>query len=428
MSKHLVCSKMWTDINVNVPIKELKNCCKREPQMLPPHALRDMGRHSFTKNQDLLADKKYFIENNDFPKTCSYCKHSHPSSIWQNWNEWKDRDWSEVALENLIDTDYTKNIEIMLSTTCNQTCMYCTEQVSSDWAKLKGIIPIIDNEWKTEVFKNLYEYIECNLTFDDRPLNYNFLGGEPFLELEIFDIIEKIISIHDKTQPNNFGHRYINFRFTSNLNIKRKTIERFIEVVKKNPKYKFSVTASLDALGKRGEEIRDGLNFSRFEENIRLLFAEKTIHRVDLMPTLTCLNIKYYWQVLEWFINLIKEYYGVEEYGHKSQIGSNFVTWPYELKVTICPPSYAEYLDKAADIMRTLPDSNFREEQINYLMNIKNHELSKERNIHKINDAIKFFQEQGELKNKNYWEIFPDLTEILNDKDLSYWEPEDRDC
>ena len=91
MTKHLACSKMWTDINVNVPTKEIKNCCKREPQMLSPEEIKSYGRNVFVKNRELLEDKKFFIEKNDFPATCSHCKHSHPASIWQNWNEWKDR-------------------------------------------------------------------------------------------------------------------------------------------------------------------------------------------------------------------------------------------------------------------------------------------------------------------------------------------------
>ena len=63
MTKHLACSKMWTDINVNVPTKEIKNCCKREPQMLSPDEITSYGRNVFVKNRELLEDKKYFIEN-----------------------------------------------------------------------------------------------------------------------------------------------------------------------------------------------------------------------------------------------------------------------------------------------------------------------------------------------------------------------------
>ena len=424
MTKHLACSKMWTDINVNVPTKEIKNCCKREPQMLSPDEITSYGRNVFVKNRELLEDKKYFIENNDFPKTCSHCKHSHPASIWQNWNEWKDREWSPVALDSLMDSDFTRNVEIMLSTTCNQTCMYCTEQVSSEWAKLKGTIPIVDTAWKDATLQALYEYIECKLTFDFTPLTYNFLGGEPFLELETFDIMEKIISIHDKTWGKH-SSRYIAFKFTSNLNVKKRTIEKFLEYVKAHPRYKFSVAFSLDALGTIGEEIRDGLDFSRFEENLRLLMTEPRLHRLDLLPTLSCLNVQHYHEVLQWFIDLAKEYKPVSEYGNTWQIGTNLVTWPFELMPALLPTHYSTYLDKAAEVMRQLPNSSYREQQINYLNRIKVHVIGKQRNKIKIDDAIRWFEEQGRLKNKNYWEIFPDLKNILNYENLNDREPTD---
>lgn len=416
--QHLVCSKMWTDVNVNVPVKEIKNCCKREPALYSAEDITKMGRNIFVKNESLMNDKKYFIENNSFPDSCSHCKHSHPSSIWQNWNEWKQRDWSKPALDSLLDADHTRNVEIMLSTTCNQTCMYCTESVSSDWAKLKGIIPIIDSSWKDAVLSALYEYIECKLTFDFTPLNYNFLGGEPFLDLEIFDVLEKIISIHNRSWGDH-STRFINFRFTSNLNIKRKTIENFLDVVRKNKRYKFSISASIDAIGPRGEEIRDGLNFQRFEENLNLIMSEPSIYRVDLLPTLSNLSVKTYPELLDWIIKTGRKHYPNDSYGKRWQIGVNLVTWPFELMPALCPPSYSKYLDEASSVMRKLPDSSTREEQINYLTRVKGFVLGKQRYKEKIDDAIKFFQEQGKLKNKNYWEIFPDLDEILNYENLN---------
>ena len=420
--KHIACSKMWTDINVNVPTKEIKNCCKREPQMLSPEEIKSYGRNVFVKNRELLEDKKSFIETNDFPNKCSHCKHSHPASIWQNWNEWKEREWSTVALNSLMDADHTRNVEIMLSTTCNQTCMYCTEQVSSEWAKVKGVIPIVDNEWKNATLEALYEYIECKLTFDFTPLTYNFLGGEPFLELETFDVMERIIAIHDKTWGAH-STRHVAFKFTSNLNVKKRTIEKFLEYVKSYPRYKFTVTSSLDALGTIGEEIRDGLDFARFEENMRMLLDEPSLNRIDLLPTLSCLNVQHYPEVLQWFINLALEYKSPESYGDKWQIGANLVTWPYEMMPALLPPKYGVYLDKAADVMRQLPATGYREQQVNYLNRVKLHVLGKQRNKHKVNDAIRWFEEQGRLKNKNYWEIFPDLKNILNYENLNDWEP-----
>ena len=203
------------------------------------------------------------------------------------------------------------------------------------------------------------------------------------------------------------------------LNIKRKTIENFLEVVRKNPKYNFSITASIDAVGTKGEIIRDGLNFQRFEENLNLIMAEPNIFRVDLLPTLSNLNVKELPELLRWIIKTASSHYGVGEYGKKWKVGQNLVTWPFELMPALCPPSYSKYLDEAADVMRTLPDTSFREEQVQYLNRVRDHVLGKQRYKEKIDDATRFFHEQGILKKKDYWELIPELYEILNYENLN---------
>jgi hypothetical protein len=203
------------------------------------------------------------------------------------------------------------------------------------------------------------------------------------------------------------------------LNIKRKTIENFLNVVRKNKRYRFAISASIDAIGPRGEAIRDGLNFERFEENLNLIMSEPSIYRVDLLPTMTNLSVKSYPELITWIIKTATKHYSPKDYGTKWQIQSNLVTWPFELMPDLCPKSYATYLIEAAHIMRTLPDSSIREQQVNYLNRIMAHVLGKQRYKEKIDDAIRFFQEQGKLKNKDYWQIFPDLSEILNYENLN---------
>ena len=130
-------------------------------------------------------------------------------------------------------------------------------------------------------------------------------------------------------------------------------------------------------------------------------------------------NVKEYPELLHWIIKTACKYYDVNDYGIKWKIGTNLVTWPIELSPTLCPPFYSKYLDQAANIMRSLPDSSFRDEKVLYLMNVKEHILSRQRYKERIDDAVKFFKKQGKLKNKDYYKLFPKLYEILNYENLN---------
>lgn len=409
--KHIVCSKMWTDVNLNIPTKEVRNCCKRQPSKLTLDDLKELGEFSFTKNKQITEDKIFMIKNNQMPPGCYYCKSTWPNSIWNNWNDWKTRDWSDSSLEQLHDKDIVSQIEIMLGITCNQTCMYCTEFVSSSWAELKGIPIVKDNEWKETALNNLYQYIENNKTTDTRHVWYNFLGGEPFLEPEIFDVIEKIISIHrNKFVPNKF----IVFNMTTNLNVKPKTIDRYLEIVERNPDFSWTMSVSIDTVGYQGEVIRDGLDFQRLESNLHKLFACKKFKNINILPSVSCLSIPTQHDLIEWFIDLATIYKQSSEYGKNWNIGYNVVTWPGAMHPGILPESYSVHLDNCIKSMERVSTGN-RGVVDNYILHLNNLKsmLGTKRNDEDLKYARIWYQEQGLLKNKNYFDIFPFLNEIL---------------
>jgi organic radical activating enzyme len=406
---------MWSDINLNIPSKEIRNCCKREPTRLSIDDLKSLGADSFTKNKILVADKKFLIDNNELPTNCTYCKATWPNSIWNNWNIWQNKDWSTQELIDLPSKDYTNQIEVMLGITCNQTCMYCTDRVSSAWADIKGISIVKDNEWEETALQNLYQYIENNKVQDDKYVWYNFLGGEPLLEPRIFNVIEKIIDIHTRNFRKN---KKITINLTSNLNVKPKTIERFLEIVERNSNFQWSISTSLDGIGKQGEEIRDGLNFKNFENNIHKLFSSKLLAHIDLLPSVSCLSIPYHHELISWYLDLASKYCSLEQYGDSWSIGMNVVTWPDAMHPGILPNSYKEEMDRCIEIIENyvvkgekfppLSIQNYK----THLLNVKNL-IGTKRNNNNLENAKDWYKAQGLLKNKDYFQIFPSLEEIL---------------
>jgi hypothetical protein len=68
--KHIACSKIWTDINLNIPTKEIRNCCKKQPAKLSVDELKSLGIDSFTKHRALVEDKKFVVDNRVLTSAC----------------------------------------------------------------------------------------------------------------------------------------------------------------------------------------------------------------------------------------------------------------------------------------------------------------------------------------------------------------------
>ena len=409
--KHIVCSKMWTDVNLNIPTKEIRNCCKRQPSKLSVDELRQLGEKSFTEHKILVDDKNFMIEKNELPPACYYCKQTWPNSIWNNWNDWKEKDWSQQQLQSLYKTDIVGQIEIMLGITCNQTCMYCTEHVSSLWADLKGIPIVQDNAWEEVALKNMFAYIENNRCSDNRPVWYNFLGGEPLLEPRIFQVLETLIDIHKR---NFVSNKQITFNITTNLNVKPKTIERYLEIIERNPNFRWTMSVSIDTIGRQGEEIRDGLIFERFAANLETLFACGKFSNINILPAVSCLSIPTQHELIEWFFNLALKYKTTQDYGHSWNIGTNVVTWPEAMHPGVLPESYKDSLDKCIQLMDRVKDGN-RSVVNDYVLHLNNLKsmLGSKRTNEYLDMSKKWYQSQGDIKNKNYFDIFPFLKDIL---------------
>jgi hypothetical protein len=409
--KHIVCSKMWNDVNLNIPTKEIRNCCKRQPAKLTVEELKFYGPDTFTKHKNLVDEKAFMIENNQLPNGCYYCKTTWPNSIWNNWNSWRNKVWTQEELINLKDIDVVNQIEIMLGITCNQTCMYCTETVSSSWAELKKIPIVKDNEWKKTALENFYNFIEKNKTKDNKTVWYNFLGGEPLLEPEIFDVLKTIIDIHRRNYIND---KIITFNMTTNLNVKPVTIDRYLEIIEQNREFKWTMSVSIDAIGTQGEEIRDGLIFKRLESNLEKIFACNKFSNINILPAVSCLSIPSQHNLIKWFIDLAKKYKSRSEYGYSWNIGTNVVTWPEAMHPGVLPESYGEELDKCIQLMRSLTGGN-QPSIDNFIVHLNNLKsmLGTKRSDAYLEQAKQWYVEQGKIKNKDYFEIFSFLKELL---------------
>lgn len=181
-------------------------------------------------------------------------------------------------------------VELYLSNVCDLACVYCLPMFSSrNNEELKkygpypiGIMPvqqIPDREqyfsaWLNWLDKN-YQHIEC----------ISILGGEPFLQKEMWDILEFV---------KNKQNQALTIAINTNLNSNSKSIRQFVEtckdlIVTKKIK-RVQINASLDCWGAPAEFIRNGLDLNRWQENFEYLIQHKWLS-ISVHQVITSLSI-----------------------------------------------------------------------------------------------------------------------------------------
>lgn len=391
--KNIACSKFWTDLNIRCHLKQITHCCRRTYYDVGYEEIDQYQKDLFNNHPAILDERKRMIDTNELTEGCESCNLSWPNSDWHSWNEWQDKDWTLEELENLKTDDKISRIEISFSNKCNFSCMYCSHYYSSTWAKLTNNLIVSDNNWTEKIIDALYHYINI-----EKKYRFGFIGGEPLLDLEVLNNIEKLIS---KIHLNTDNEIYI----ITNLGVKEKTLNNFLNLTKKYPKINWRISVSIDSLQKNGEIIRDGLNLTTFLSNLNLVVNANSITKLTFLPTISTLNISTLEDTIIWMLDQKKN---IENVSNISVgIGSNAVIDPLAMNPAILPDSYKTYLDACIERLGT-QHKDFKR----HLQTIKN-KIGTERNTKTLESCKKWYKEQGLIKNKDYFEFFPQLNDIL---------------
>jgi hypothetical protein len=159
-------------------------------------------------------------------------------------------------------------VEIFAQNTCNFSCVYCAEDLSSQiqtenkkFGPNKNIkrVPIISNLQNTEYFDKFIDWLEENV---QGLVRLHLLGGETYLQHDlmerIFDVIER------RPNPN------LQLNIFSNFNAPKKYWYDYNRRIKdycaSGNISRFDLTCSLDCWGPEAEYVRHGLDLTILEE------------------------------------------------------------------------------------------------------------------------------------------------------------------
>jgi len=375
--------------------------------------LQDLGPKIFTDALPTVRqDRDQFIDDNIIPDACKVCKDTWPNSLWHSWNEWKERDWTDNELEHLRSAEMLNLIEISLSNVCNQTCMYCGPENSSDWAKILGIQQEDTSDWELTMLQSLYAFIEQTVNLRPGRMTYNFLGGEPLLNLNMYDVIDGIISSHAN---DHYPNRKKEIMITSNLNVKPILIDRLLAVIDANEGWRWMIKGSIDAVGTTGETVRDGLSVDLFQENLEKLLKNPKVC-IEILPSVSVLSLPEFSDLIKWVKDIMKRHNLMDQYGIRWRMGINVVHYPEAMHPGNLSDEFRDCITRCLEEAAEIPDTGNRD---SFLLHINNMGgiIGTKRSESDRAEMRRWFKQQGQIKSKDYWSLFPLLNQLCGPAD-----------
>ena len=306
-TSNVFCMFPWTHLNTT-PKGDIYPCCSND--YTDPVG----NTSSLTLTEAFNTEKMRKLRNNmlsDKPsKICNFCydhekntSHSFRRYSLEHFGKYLPESLAQTHTSGAVDEFKMRYYDIRFSNICNFKCRTCGTEFSSQWAledRKTGLNPdgpviihVDDN--RGDVLTEVLEQI------DNIDLAY-FAGGEPLITPEHYVILEELIRA---------GKTDTTLRYNtnaSNLNYKDKDIldlwSNFDRV---------EVSCSVDTWGDRAEILRNGTDWGKIENNLKIIRRQPNVDFQDN----TVLSIFNYQTLVEFYnymklnglINLQKEWH-----------------------------------------------------------------------------------------------------------------------
>jgi organic radical activating enzyme len=326
----------------------------------------------------------------------------------------KSGDFSERCFQNSIQGNYPQElnqdptlvqvdpsvVEVYFSNTCNLKCIYCNSTLSSsiqaEDAKFgsamifKKEFVYQDNQYRDTVPK-FWSWFETN---GKKLQRLQVLGGEPFLQKDVYTLID-----HFESNP----YPDLEFNIITNLSIESKIIQprlnKLVESLKKRSLKRVDIQTSIDCWGVEQEYIRDGISTELFDTNMKNMLRLKGL-RVGLLSTISSLSIFtmtqlfHKWQEwnqikkVHWYLHLVTQY--------------NNIFSPLIFKYELFEPSLKYVVDSFSE--KSWEHRATKNKLLGIIAYLKDHCSN---DVDRQRDLYLYLEENDKRRNSNWRETFP---------------------
>lgn len=416
-----LCRLFWSSVTVNFPNQTVRSCCLSTPITVSDGEIEQNGKGIFKNHPQLRSAREELVVSGTEPQDCSKCfdleRLGGHSSRLDNLFQGQEEQNEFFQAESPGDSKKTKRIDVELSRKCNAKCIYCNRYYSSLWEiedikrkKIpKGDFIEKNNPKFREQFWSWFESVKDDIDC------INFLGGEPFIVKEYYEILEYLAKINYKTKE--FKTR---LDTVSNLNFNDSQLNRYESLLPKLlEKYRVNIDISMEATYERAEYIRTGVVYKRWLKNFdKLLKFSSSDFEVASQMSLNALCATD-------LINHLKQLAELRD-RHKVFIPlrQNIVTWPAHLSPYILPASFAKHFYEAADFVeRNQGDyvSSFEPYTFNtwsnYAVFLRQIASTIESNKESEKELTEFYfwvEESDLYRKEKFLDVFPDFRFLFN--------------
>jgi hypothetical protein len=260
------CNSKWAWSTIWLNKGQTSSCHRVDSVPLDPNNFANF--HNLPKK---IADRELMLKGEWPTGGCEYCQKIEVAGGHSD-RQHNNNIGGYVPIELATDPTAThvtpRIVEIFAQNTCNFSCVYCAEDLSSQiqnenkkFGYANGVprINVIDKQQNNNYFSQFLDWLDNNI---QGLMRLHLLGGETYLQHElmerVFDIIER------KPNPN------LQLNIFSNFNAPKKL---WYDYNKKIKDYclagnlgRFDLTCSIDCWGPQAEYVRHGLDLTVLEE------------------------------------------------------------------------------------------------------------------------------------------------------------------
>lgn len=362
---------------------------------------------SFHNTETKLQDRRDMLNGQWPEKNCSYCKNIEDrggtsdrmrmTSIPDLYPDELDEDPTKIVVDPSI-------VEVYFNNTCNLGCLYCNmgfSSVNEDENRRFGTfqkdgVRLIAKP--AGQYKNLVPYFWQWFEKDFQKVKrLHILGGEPFLQKELFVLLDKF---------EQFPNPDCEFNVVTNLTCSEELLEKFIDrcrtlLINRSLK-RVDITCSIDCWGADQEHVRWGVKLDQWEKNFKILLKHKWL-KVNINQTITVLTIK----TMPDLLKKLKEWQQIHPVGHFFSEGEPLIEC---LQIDLLGH---EVFDKEIkEILNCMPDQTDEDMMSKkYMTGILSKITSAEPDVRRMKALKAFLDEKDRRRGTNWHQVFPWILE-----------------
>jgi sulfatase maturation enzyme AslB (radical SAM superfamily) len=401
-----MCSTKWTSTWVSLSRGIIKSCCQVPDKLVTDEDIKKYDIDVFQNHPYDLERRKEKLENIRHVD-CKLCwdledKKIHSPRLSKPFYDLhKQRfDLAEDSVQPL-----TTQLELYFNNTCDLKCIYCNSDYSTQletedlkFGKIK--------KHKTDhtlLHDTFWKWLEEDAA--DKLLQYFILGGEPLIQPEFYNFIDRLLVIL-KSKPNRFGIKP-ELIITSNGNTPPSYLEKwFNKIAEIDPYLTVQINISIEGTGPKAEYIRTNLDWERFSSNL-----DKTVAICKKFNLRNRLSISHSVLSITSFLDLLKWVKSLEDKHNTSiELIQTHVNHPYHLSPLMLTQEFSSYVDEVCNwINEQAPDwASYADFMKGIAKNFGTQDPKLNRKF------IEWEQEIYKRRNLKFLDIFPEMTDWYN--------------